>query len=62
MGKIFKTFFENKGRLFLFCEVLFNQGHRSRTKDHYAKFGDISKESIKHKNSKSAAISVQQQK
>ena len=28
-----KTFFENKGRRFLFCEVLFNQGHRSRTYD-----------------------------
>ena len=28
-----KTFFENKGRRFLFCEVLFNQGHRSRAYD-----------------------------
>ena len=42
-------FFENKGRRFLFCEVLFNQGHRSRTKDRWAKFGDIFQESIKQK-------------
>ena len=34
IATIFKTFFENKGRRFLFCEVLLNQGHRSRTKDH----------------------------
>ena len=34
---------------FLFCEVLFNQGHRSRTKDRWAKFGDIFQESIKQK-------------
>ena len=46
---IFKTFFKNKGRRFLLWEVLSNQGHRTRTKDRYAKFGDIFQESLKQK-------------
>ena len=30
----------------LFCEFLSNQGRRSRTKDHYAKFGDVMHQSV----------------
>ena len=45
----FENIFRKQGLLFVFCKVLFNQGHRSRTKDHYAKFSDFFHESIKQK-------------
>ena len=57
--KDFQNIFRKQGLLFYF---LFNQGHRSRTKDHEATFGDFFRESIKQKFSQSAAICFQQQK
>ena len=57
----FKTFFENKGRRFLFCEVLFNQviGRGPRTAKRNLV---ISLRVDKTKNSESTAICFQQQK
>ena len=44
---ILKTFFKNKAFYFMKCNSRY--GHRSWTKDHYLKFGDIFQESIKRK-------------